>query len=340
MVGAGGIATSAHLPAYRKLADVELVGIADVRRDRADRAAQQFGVARAFADVDEMLTATRPDAVSVCTPNQAHRTAVLAALAAGSHVLCEKPLAAGVTDAAAMAAAAAATGRILTVGQHYRFTAEARVARAMAAAGEVGHVYYGRAQAIRRRGTPGWGVFHRREHSGGGPLLDIGVHVLDLALYLMDFPAPVEVLGTAGARLVGRGTANTMGPLPGDADVEDFAAGLIRFADGAALLLEASWALNVTDEFNRVTLMGDAGGVEMFPLRTNREAHGALLDTSPAWLPPVNAYDAEVAHFVACCRGEAAPLVTLPQALTVMRIIDGVYRSAATGRAVRLDGGR
>ncbi|WP_324717227.1 Gfo/Idh/MocA family oxidoreductase [Carboxydochorda subterranea] len=339
IIGAGGIATGAHIPGYQALGDqVELVAVADVDGERARRVAAEFGFARSYTDYHEMLAQETLDAVSVCTPNKFHAPATIAALRAGCHVLCEKPPATTVLEAQAMREAAAAAGRILTFGFHMRFKSEAQAAYRFVAAGELGEIYAGRVTAMRRRGIPSWGVFTNKALQGGGPLVDIGVHVLDLALWLMDYPQPETVLGATFQKLGTRPGVAPWGPWDWQHyEVEDMAHAMIRFANGASLLLETSFAANIEpmDEMN-VRLQGTEGGLTLQPLRIHREAHETLVDVTPAWLPTVKPHHAEVAHFVRCIRGEAQPLSTPDQAVALQQIVDAIYQSAETRTPIRL----
>lgn len=339
IIGAGGIATAAHIPGYQALGgEVELVAVADVNVERAAQVAARFGFARHYADYHEMLEREELDAVSVCTPNKFHAPASIAALKAGAHVLCEKPPATSAAEVQAMQAAAAQAGRVLTFGFHMRHSAQAQAAYRFVAAGELGEIYAGRVTALRRRGIPSWGVFTRKELQGGGPLLDIGVHMLDLALWLMGYPRPETVLGATFCKLGNRPGVAPWGPWDWKHyDVEDMALGMIRFVGGASLLLETSFAANIEpmEEMN-VRLQGTEGGLTYHPFKVHRELHGTLVDVTPAWLPDVKPYAAEIAHFVRCIRGEEPPLSTPEQALVLQGIVDALYRSAETREPVRL----
>ncbi len=338
IIGAGGIAQGAHIPGYKRVADqVELVAIADVVEPKARQAAADHGFKTAYASYEEMLAKESLDAVSVCVPNKFHAPVAIAALQAGCHVICEKPPATTGAEARAMADAAARAGRVLTFGFHFRFMPEVEAARRFAEDGAFGEIYFGRVTAQRRRGIPGWGVFTNKELQGGGPLIDIGVHALDACLYVMGYPDPSEVLGVTYTKLgdkaptiVGRSWNYK------DYTVEDVCNALIRFADGATLMLESSFIANIepTEEMN-VRLSGTRAGLKLFPLTIFGEEHGLLVNKTAAWQPrPAggNAHLAEIAHFVRCVRGEATPRSNAAEAVKISRLIEAIYKSAASGQ--------
>jgi predicted dehydrogenase len=340
-IGLGGIATGAHLPAFAALSDqVELAACASRRFEQAQRVAEQWGIGRVYATAEAMLAQEALDGVVIATPNKYHAPYATLALQAGAHVLCEKPPAMSAAEVEGMIQAAKAAGKRLTFALNNRFHPNVQAAHRFVAAGELGEIYAGRVTAIRRRGIPSWGVFTDKELQGGGPLIDIGVHMLDAALWLMGYPEPAEVLGAAYTKIGNR----PPGPAPwGPWDheryqIEDLANAMIRFANGASLVLESSFAANIEpmEEMN-VRLQGTEGGVRLFPFEVYKEMHGTLVNITPAWLPEKpSPYEAQAEHFVAVMRGDAAPIVQMDEALKLQRIIDAIYRSAETGAAVRI----
>jgi len=338
LIGAGGIANGAHIPGYKALgSEVAIVACADVNRATAERTAREHGIPGVYVDYNEMLRKEHLDGVSVCTPNKFHAPAVLAALAAGCHVLCEKPPAIAADEARAMESAALKAGKVLTFGFMFRFSPEVSAAKRFADAGALGEIYTGRVTAVRRRGIPGWGVFTSKELQGGGPLIDIGVHMLDSALYVMGYPEPETVTGVTHTKLGDKepGVA-PWGPWNyTNYTVEDVCNALIRFKNGAALLLETSFIANIEpmEEMN-VRLSGTKAGVKFFPFSVFREENGTIVNETSAWQPGGNSHSKEVAHFVRCIRGEAAPVSTPAEAVKIQRIIEAIYKSAAAGRSV------
>ena len=346
IIGTGQVAMTRHLPAYQKLQEegkVRLVAVCDVGAHKVQAAAEKFGVPLQFTEYRELLALEDIDAVSVCTTNYLHRQPVVDAFAAGKHVLCEKPLALNAAEGAEMVAAGRAAGKQFQVGYNLRFGPAAQAVRRFIEDGKLGAVYYARAQALRRRGIPSHGHFTDKEKQGGGPLIDIGAHVLDLSLWLMDFPTPVSVSGQTQTVF---GRREGLIGLRGQWDrasftVEDFAAGWVRFENGASLVIESSFAANIAQDQFQTTLLGTEGGafVDMAQeanTRLYREESGTLTDTSPAFLPQIHTHEAEIRAFVqALLDGTPVP-VPGEQALIVTQIMDALYQSAGTGREVLL----
>ncbi|MFD2612435.1 Gfo/Idh/MocA family protein [Paenibacillus gansuensis] len=339
IIGTGQVAQVAHIPGYLKRKDeVEIVAVSNRSRDKAEEVAAQYGVPNVYDSYEEMLRECELDAVSVCTPNKFHAAAAIAALQAGCHVFCEKPPALTVEEAAEMAAAARSAGKILTYNLHFRQSAEVRALKKFVDGGELGEVYHAKVQALRRRGIPGWGIFTNKEIQGGGPLIDIGIHMLDSALYLMDFPEPASVYAVTHQRLGNRPGVGLMGSWNPDLfTVEDLAAGMIRFKNGASLVLESSFALNMKERtVMNVHLYGEAGGLTLFPPTIYQEKHGSLIDTVIPFLDEEDKQEKSISHFIDCCLHGNKPLITAEQGIILQKIINGLYRSAETGESVTL----
>ena len=190
-IGAGGIAGE-HLTHLADRRDVEIVALADPNDQMMARHAAKFGVKQTFSDWKEMLAKVQLDAVSICTPNKLHAECAIGAMEAGCAVLCEKPLAGSAEEGEQMIAAAERLGRKLVIGFQYRFNSRTQFLKSAADGGQFGRILYARVQALRRRGIPNWGVFGRKELQGGGPLIDIGVHVLEMCHYTLGSPTPVS----------------------------------------------------------------------------------------------------------------------------------------------------
>ena len=340
IIGAGGIARYAHIPGYQAQEGVDLVALCDVVPGKAAKMAQEFDVPRAYDSCAEMLEKEALDAVSVCTPNCVHKEATLDALSAGLHVLCEKPIAMNLAEGREMVDTARRLGKILQVGLQSRFASESQTLKRFIDAGELGRIYYGEATLMRRRGIPAWGVFTQKELQGGGALIDIGVHALDLTMWLMGNPRPVSVVGATYAAFGKREDVVSIGDHWDVAkfDVDDMGVALVRFEDGATLILRASWAANIAGDVREARILGTEGGAYMFPLTIFREMHQTLVDITPTHLPQVKAHTKEIEHFIACVRGEAECLVVAEQVLQVQAVLDAIYKSSETGREVRLDG--
>lgn len=289
------------------------------------------------------------DIVHVLTPNDAHADISIAALEAGKHVMCEKPMAKTAADAKRMAEAAKRTGKKLTIGYDNRFRQDSLYLKKVCEAGELGHIYYAKAHAIRRRAVPTWGVFLDEEKQGGGPLIDIGTHALDLTLWMMDNYKPKVVLGTKYHELSRKEeAANAWGPWdPKKFTVEDSAFGMIVMENGATITLEASWALNSLDvDEAKCSLSGTEAGADMKNgLRINGEKHSKLytneieLDAGGVAYEgkTEKATDVELRKWIEAIEEDKDPVVTPEQAYVVSRILEAIYESAQTGKAVYLD---
>lgn len=341
IIGAGGIAKDAHIPNYLKCGEkVEIVAISDVVLEKAEELAKKFEIPHVFSSYEEMLEKVELDAVSICTPNKFHYPATTAALQAGCHVLCEKPPAMTVKEAEAMAEVAEKAGKILTYGFHYRHAPQVEVLKRFIDAGELGEIYAARVTAMRRRGIPGWGVFTNKELQGGGPLIDIGVHMLDTALYLMGYPEPDTVFGVTYQKLGNRKGVGLFGQWDWENySIEDMARGMITFKNGASILLDTSFAANVEkhEEMN-VALMGSEGGADVFPLKIYQEKHETLIDITPSYLPSKGYHELELERFVDACIQGTTPLSTAKEGVYLQQIIKGLYESAEKGEAVKIGG--
>jgi predicted dehydrogenase len=344
IAGTGRIARSVHLAGFRRMADRgELVSAFDIDAGRLAQAAKDFDIPHAYTSFEQLLDGPALDAVTICTPPNAHAPLALQAFARGLHVLCEKPAAIAAADAVRMVQAARAADRVLMIGFQNRFSRACQALKRLIDDGALGEIYYARALALRRRGLPGWGGFTSKALSGGGPMMDIGVHALDRMLYLLGGPTPVTVFGATYRKLATRPGFNSFGPWdPATVDVEDFATAQVRFATGATLLLEASWMLNIASSASGTLLCGTLGGAELDPLKVFTEQHGMLFDmalpegTWPGPEPLQTIQDAKLAHFLDCIERGTPPIVTPQEIVGVAQILEAVYRSAETGEAVTL----
>ena len=355
VIGCGGIANGKHLPAYSKNNQAELVAFCDIIVERAQKACEQYGApgAKVYEDYKELLKDEAIDAVLVLTHNSEHCRITVDAFEAGKHVLCEKPMAINYEEAKKMIAARDKAGKILTIGYQTRFRADSLYLKELCDDGRFGHIYYAEATAIRRRSVPTWGVFIDEEKQGGGPLIDIGTHTLDLTLYMMNNYEPAYCVGKTFHML--NKQTNT-GNAWGDWDTERFTAedsafGFIVMKNGAVIILRSSWALNYVDQKEAVTLLcGDKGGAEMTgprQLRINGVDHGRKYVMTPDLTASKVAFfdgaqagesqDLEAACFVKSILGEATPVVTAEQAAVVTRILEGIYTSEKTGAPYYFD---
>jgi len=349
IIGCGGIANNKHLPTLKVVGKtVDLIAFCDLIPARAQEAAATYGTsdAKVFTDYHELLKQDL-DAVYVLTPNNSHAPITIAALDAGCHVLCEKPMAATYSEARAMCEAAARNGKSLTIGYQNRYRADSQYLKGLIEDGDLGDIYFARAPAIRRRGVPTWGVFLDAEKQGGGPLIDIGTHSLDLTLWLMNNYEPEMVVGAVYRKLADNpNAANIWGPWdPTVFTVEDSAFGMIRFKNGATVLLETAWAINLANPKEAATVLaGTKGGADMEDgLRINGERNGKLYLSKPdlagggvdfyAGEEPVAAEE-ECKVFLSHLQN-GTPLTVLPdQAAVVTKVLEAVYASAKSGKPV------
>jgi predicted dehydrogenase len=340
LIGSGGIAQNAHLPGYTAIPDLcEVVALADINPEAGRTAADKFNVPHVFEDYRKLLAMDEIDAVSICTPNYVHMEPTILAFEAGKHVLCEKPIAMNADEARKMVAAAEKAGKKFQVGYNSRFSPTNQLLKKYIDAGDLGDIYYARAQALRRRGIPGWGVFIDKAKQGGGPLIDIGVHILDLTLWLMGHPKPVSASGITYAKF---GKRDDVVGFLGQWDyknftVEDFAAALIRFDNGATIMLESSFVANIPEDIFTSTLCGTEGGAVTNPLTITQEKHHSLQTFKPE-IPgkDVNTHSAEIKHFVEAIQNDTEPLVTGRHGLMVAQIMDAIYASSESGREVEI----
>jgi predicted dehydrogenase len=340
VIGTGSIAHNRHLPCLKRQPDVTIVAAADVSPTSVGAAARAFDIPTVYTDFREMLEKEELDAVVVCTPNKYHAPATIAALESGRHVLCEKPMATDPTEARAMLDAANRSGKTLAIGFHYRHMPNVRAAKRVVDSGELGKVYMVRVEALRRRGIPSWGTFVQKEIQGGGAMIDYGVHLLDTALWLMGNPRPIEICASISQQLGKQPNVNPWGAWNHEAfTVEDQAAAFVRFDNGATMLLECSWAVNIPESRENVSLSGTEAGLEVFPLSVNKADREMLTTWKPDWTPGENekAGDVQTTDFVTAILEGRQPVVRPEQALAVTDIVDAIYRSAEQGTAIRLD---
>lgn len=339
VVGAGFAARVVHLPGYTGIGQ-PVAAVCDLDRERAQVQADRHGIPKVYTDWHEMFERERPDVVSVCLPNVMHRELALAALEAGAHVLCEKPFATTVEEAQEMFSAARSAGRVLMAAQHMRFEAPARAIKRVIDGGALGDIYHAEANALRRLGIPTWGLFHQQSASAGGALFDVGVHMLDQTIWLMDNPRPVRVSAVTQQRFGRRpeiAAALRNAWDPEKFDVEDSAIAFVRFENGVDLILRASWAAHIEENQFGALILGTEGGVTTRPPALYHLRNGVLADERFSNLRERSSYEFQARAFLAAVRGEREPAVTEEETLNVQRIMNAAYTSAAEGREVAVD---
>ena len=345
VIGVGNISNE-HIQAYLKNPNVELYAFCDINETQLKMMAEKYGVTRTFTDKDEMLALPELDAVSVCTWNSEHAPCTIAALNAGKHVLCEKPMATTVEEAIAMKEAAERSGKLLQIGFVRRFGNDCEVLQDFIQQDFLGEIYYAKATYLRRNGNPmGW--FGDVSRSGGGPLIDLGVHVIDLTRYLMGNPKPVSVYGVTFRKLGNRSELKDQKDYVSASatdhdicDVEDMATAMVRYDNGAVLSVETSFSLNLKKPQGTIELFGTKGGARLDPeLELYTDINGYMADVnlcSPTALSFDGLFQKEIDHFADCILHGAPCRAPAQDGIDIMRILRAIYKSAETGHEVLL----
>jgi predicted dehydrogenase len=341
-IGCGGIA-QVHLAALKEFPDVDVVAGVDIDPARLKVMEDTWGVKQNYDDWRKMLREVQPDAVNICTPNGLHAQPSIDSSNAGAHVITEKPMAMNPQQCRKMIDAAKKAGKKLAVGFQYRYHPNSDFLVRQRDAGTFGNVMFVKCQALRRRGIPNWGVFGRKELQGGGPMIDIGVHVIEMAHYVMGSPNPVAAAGNTWTYL-GNKPSNVSSMWPNwdykTYTVEDLAIGQIRFDNGALLQIEASFAAHIEKDVWNFSLMGDKGGANWDPPAVFTDQAGTMVNATPGWISPKSDFPTLFAYklrnFVDACL-KNTPLKAPGEAgLAVQKILDGVYRAAEAGKEVKI----
>ena len=356
VIGTGMIANAAHIPAWKDLKDaVEVVGVADNRKDAAYETGKRYEVAHIYTDPQKMLDELKPDIVSVCTPNVYHKEWTLAALRGGANVLCEKPIAVTYADAQEMYKTAESEKKLLYVSQTMRFLNNFIAAKDIASTGKLGEVYYAEINAIRRRGIPTWGFFHMKKHNAGGPVCDLGVHMLDGLYWIMGNPKVKAVSSMTYLKLGNKDEGlftsleesgaplGVFTPRPYDYrefDVEDFASGYIRLENNITVLFKTSWAVNMSENFS-MSIIGNEASIQLPPVKMLNNFSRYQVEVTPRVPADRNVvfsgHYGATQNFIKVLRDEEEMVVKKAEVLNVIRTIDALYRSASEGREIRLD---
>ncbi|MBR5441738.1 MAG: Gfo/Idh/MocA family oxidoreductase [Clostridia bacterium] len=346
LIGNGGICRGSHVVNYVDDDRVEVVAFCDIIEERAAALRDKYYPdAAVYTDYKELLKDESIDAVDICTPNYLHSIIAVDAFKAGKHVLCEKPDAIDVTEVLKMKNAADEAGKVLMVIRNNRFATASQYAKKFVDDGKMGEIYCGRCGWQRRRGIPGkGGWFTTKAQSGGGPLIDLGVHMIDLAVWLMGNPTPVAVSANTYTKFADNDTSDSVNSKFGDAnaegtfDVEDLAMGMIRFDNGAVLQIEFSWASNIKEENRFVELRGTKAGlkwkeneVEFFT-----EDNGQLLDIIPKGKMDTNGHKKNIQNFIDVLTEGAEPVFKPSQGVDMIKILCAIYESAKQGKEVIL----
>ena len=360
IVGCGGIANQKHLPALKSQADkCEIVAFCDIIPERAEKACAECGAegARIYTDYQELMKDAEIDVVHVCTPNVAHCPITVAAFEAGKHVMCEKPMAATTADAEKMMAAWKKSGKKFTIGYQNRFRSDTQMLYDACKAGDLGEIYFAKVHAIRRRAVPTWGVFPDKSKQGGGPLIDIGTHALDITLWCMDNYDVESVTGSVFEKL-GHSEQATLGNMFGPWDpetfeVEDSAFGYIKMKNRATVFLESAWAINMKDNREAATtlcgtkagaeILGGMGDAHQYELIINKTDYGRLVEEKVSKGGSIAFFEGtsdepgviECDQWLRAILDDTEPLVKPEQAFMVTKILDSIYLSARENREIR-----
>lgn len=348
VIGVGSIATQ-HIVSYLNNPDVELYAFCDINSERLKFMGEKYGVTRLYTDKNEMLKLKEIDAVSVCTWNSEHAPCTIAALNAGKHVLCEKPMATNTEDAMAMKEAALRNGKLLMIGFVRRFGNDCEILRDFNSVDYLGEIYYAKASYLRRNGNPG-GWFGDLSRSGGGPLIDLGVHIIDFTRFVMGNPKPVSVYGVTFKKLCNRPGIKTSKAYTSSCtsendicDVEDLATALIRYDNGAVLSIETSFSLNTKkSDASKLEFFGTKGGAKLEPdLEMYTEVNGYMADVTLAAktsLEFAGIFQNEINHYIECIKNDGFGCISpADDGIEIMRILDAIYESAKTGHEVIID---
>jgi predicted dehydrogenase len=334
----GGNVLKHHMEHLKPVPDVVAYAVADVSAGSLAWAKQKFGIPNGFTDYRRMLNELPAiDAVAVCTPNYLHAEHSIAALEAGKHVLVEKPMATSLADARRMAAVAQANRRQLVIGFQHRFDPKVRMIRKQIESGAFGRILYVRAQVLRRRGIPSWGQFGDKQVQGGGALVDLGVHVLEAAHFLIGSPAPLTATANTFCHIGDKpcGVEAPWGPWDhASFNVEDLAVGMIRFDGGTMLTLEASFAAHVDRDVWNIQIFGERGGATFEPAQLFTDFNGYMMTSAPAHLPDMHPFEYKMRHFADVARGRRYNESPPEHGLMVQQMLDALYASAAGGREV------
>jgi len=348
LIGCGGCGEHKHLASYKRYPnDVELAAVFDANPAKAKSLAERNQIPKVFSSYQELLADPTIDIVSVVTPNVMHAPIAIAALKAGKHVHIEKPIAMNAREAQAIVNAKNRARRKVMVALNNRFTETSRYAKRYVEEGRLGEVYHARCGWRRRLGGNMYGTwFADKKQSGGGPLIDLGVHFFDLTLHLLGFPAPVAVSGACYDKLAHPSKADRrvksvmMGrdKAAGKYTVEDFAAGFVKLETGVSVAFEFSWGSYVERDMTYIELLGSRGGLRMYDggLKMFAEAAGALVDVVPQVQNTSGWGENETRHFIDCIRQNKEPMAPPEEAVKMMQIIDAIYASSKSGREIAI----
>jgi len=324
VVGVGWVAQVIHLPILLKFPDVEVVALCDRDRPKARLVAEKFGVPRTYADISAMLKEEELKAVVICSSTDAHKTLAIAAIEAGVDVLIEKPIARHSSEAAAIAEVVRSHKQAVMVGMNHRFRPDTMILKSFLEGKELGKVTYARTGWLRKSPRDAsW--YLNADKSGGGVFIDLGIVMLDLALWLLGYPQVVRV----GSHLYHHRTKG----------VEDTALATLTLAGGSSIMIEVSWSMTVEDDVYYGFFFGGEGTASLQPLRIIKALHGNLVNVAPAKIENRQAnfrksYENELRHFLGAVQRKHAVISTVDEAVQRMKVVDAVYRSGRLGKEI------
>ena len=338
IIGAGQVADKVHASYYCTREDLELVAVCDSRLSQAQSLAEKYGHAQVWDDPQRMLQSVKPDIVSICSPNRFHYEHTMMALEAGCHVMCEKPPAMTPEQALEMCNTARRMGKVLAYDFHHRFALDTQLLREQVTAGVLGEIYVTNARALRRCGVPGWGVFTNKALQGGGPLIDLGVHMLDAAMYVLGFPLVKRVTAHSFQKIGTRKNNGQFGEWdPTTYTVEDSLFGTIEFHNGSILRLETSFALNIPEQsIMNVNFCGDKAGATLFPAQVYTDHNGELAILTQRERADDQRHYRSMEAFVNHVQGEPVTIADAEQGFVIQQLVAALYESAETGMGVEL----
>ncbi len=340
-VGSGGIA-EAQVESLRKenVPGVSVTAAADVSADRLKQFGDKYGITQLYPDWRQMIQNPDIDAISVCTPNNLHFGPTVEALKAGKHVLVEKPMSVTAAEAREMTAVSKQENRLLMIAFQHRFSPSVQMLRQYVKDGSFGDIVYVRAQALRRRGIPSWGVFGQKEIQGGGSIIDIGVHVIEMGHYVMGSPRPRTARGSIHTYLGDKpcGVQCEWGKWDhATYTVEDLGVGFLTFDNGAAMTVETSFAAHVEEDVWTIQVMGTKGGGTSAPAKVFFDHGGYMLTSTPAYLDKYDPFDFKMRHFAECILKGIPCEAPAEDGAAVQTMLEGLYKSAEKGAEVTLD---
>ncbi|MFS0781081.1 Gfo/Idh/MocA family protein [Bacillus sp. 1P06AnD] len=346
VVGLGSI-SEFHINAYQKNPQVQLMAFCDINEKRLEERGNEYKVPHRYTDYRDLLANKDIEAISICTWNNSHAEIATAALQAGKHVLIEKPISVDVEQALQVEKIARASNKVAQIGFVRRFGSNVQILDKFIKNDDLGTIYYAKASVIRRLGNPG-GWFSDSKRSGGGPLIDLGVHIVDICWYLMGKPKPVSVTGNTYHLLGNRSHIENLSFYKAadyDADindVEDLANAMIVFENGSSLLLDVSYTLHAKEDEMAVKIYGEKGGAEVEPeLLLIAEKHDTILNMQPQidfkGFDFELAFEKEVNHFIECCMTGDETIAPVEDGVEVLKMLSAIYQSAKLGKEIRFD---